>query len=160
MADLLQFNVFVSAWLLDCSVRFNSHHEWSVLQSSIYSPLLLTLLHWVFSLSSENLILLVKGPSSPLNSLLDIENVDLNMIISIETYFRECCRAPQFRHQYWNKYKIFELSHIKNLIRVFSFAKQAWNIMKQVSFMSEPLWQKGWPVRQDLFLYRQAFIDS
>lgn len=68
-------------------MRFNSHHEWSVLQSSIYSPLLLTLLHCVFSLSSENLILLVKGPSSPLNSLLDIENVDLNMIISMELVF-------------------------------------------------------------------------
>ena len=36
----------------------------------------LTRLHCVFSLSSENLIRL-KGPSSPLNSLFDIEKVDL-----------------------------------------------------------------------------------
>jgi hypothetical protein len=36
----------------------------------------LTLRRCVISLSSENLILL-KGPSSPLNNLLDNENVDL-----------------------------------------------------------------------------------
>ena len=64
---------------------------------------LLTLLHCVFSLSSENLILL-KGPSSPLNNLLDIEKVDLKIehiwcIIAAET--QQIWKSYQHNFQNW-----------------------------------------------------------
>ena len=59
-------------WLLE----YEKFFEPCMYESVEYVTKVLTLRHWVFSLSSENRILL-KGPSSPLNSLFDIENVDL-----------------------------------------------------------------------------------